>query len=402
MRITRDQVISNYIDFFAAGSKPPTALKYGLEAEHFVIDKNTRCAIPYFGENGVLALLNDLSPHFTTEYQSDGHLLGLFSDEVELSLEPGSQLELSITAATDIAKIAATYDKYHQIITAILANRNQELISIGYQPASLVRDIELLPKQRYTFMDQHFRHTGKHGINMMRGTASCQVVLDYTDEQDFVAKYQSAAILTPLFALLTTNSPYFEGRPNQNPLIRTQIWRDVDPARCGIPPSAFDPDFSFHKYAEYIIGQTAIFEVDNNSSRESNRIVSEILRAKPDWDEDYLLYLSLVFPDVRLRQYIEIRVADSLPAAKMFAYMSLIKGLFLDISALKECLAPFPKSLEAITKAGDAIIEKGINATVYGKPVADLLEQMLELSLKNLNQKESEILTHGFKNIIDF
>jgi glutamate--cysteine ligase len=396
MPITRDQVINNYIDFFAAGAKAPAALKYGLEAEHFVIDKTTRQAVPYFGENGVLALLKDLAPSFAAEYRADGHLLGLISDEAELSLEPGSQLELSVAAANDIAEVAATYGKYHQIITAILADRNQELLSIGYQPVTLVRDIELKTKKRYAFMDRHFRNTGSYGINMMRGTASCQVVLDYTDEQDFIVKYQSAAILTPLLALLAANAPYFEGQPNQNPLIRTQIWRGVDPARCGIPPAAFAADFSFRKYAEYIIGQDAIFEAENDVSEKSERKVGEILRDKPGWDEAYLLYLSLVFPDVRLRQYIEIRVADSLPADKMFAYMALIKGLFLDIAALKNWLAPFPRSIKAITQAGDAIMEKGNKAAVYGQPAADLLNRMLEMAHKNLNEAESEILKRGF------
>ncbi|MCL2718043.1 MAG: glutamate-cysteine ligase family protein [Lachnospiraceae bacterium] len=398
---TTETIIKNYTDFFAAGSKHPNDLKYGLEAEHFIIDKDTRKAVTYFGENGVLQLLNELKPHFISEYWTDGYLFGLINDEAELSLEPGSQLEISITASSDIAEIAAIYHKYHCIITSILASRNQELLSEGYQPATLVNDIELLPKKRYTFMNGHFRSTGNRGINMMRGTASCQVVLDYFNEKDFISKYQSACILTPLFALISSNSPIFEAKPNENPLIRTEIWRGVDPARCGIPPATFAPDFSFRKYAEYIIGQAAIFEIVESKSNKfesikSERKVDEVLSVKPVWDDDYLLYLSLVFPDVRLRQYIEIRVTDSMPAPQTFAYMALIKGLFLDMECLNKWLAKFPRSIEAITEAGDALMEKGMGAIVYGEPVTDLLNQMIELSLEQLNQKESEILKNGF------
>ena len=351
----REIIIKNYADFFNAGCKHPNDLKYGLEAEHFVIDKNTKEAIPYLGKNGVIRLLNDLSSYFDGEYIVDGHLLGLYSSEAEISLEPGSQLEISITASKSIADIAIVYDKYHQIITGLLAGRNQELVTIGYQPVTPVSEIVLLPRKRYTFMDEHFQGTGNRGINMMRGTASCQVVIDYTDESDFINKFQNACMLTPLFALISTNTPFYEGEPNKNLLIRTEIWRGVDPERCGIPPATFAPDFSFAKYAEYIIEQAAIFEVlkersesndityngrpciiKNNPSKKSDRRVIDVLSNRPEWDEDYLLYLSLVFPDVRLRQYIEIRVADSMPAEQTFAYMTLIKGLFLDMSSLNQ------------------------------------------------------------------
>ena len=410
----RETIIKNYVDFFNAGSKHPTDLKYGVEAEHFVIDKNTKKAIPYLGENGVCQLLSELKPHFVGEYLVDGSLLGLYSDEAEISLEPGSQLEISITASDDIAAIAAIYQKYHDIITTILAGRDQELVTIGYQPATLVRDITLLPRKRYTFMDDHFKKTGDRGINMMRGTASCQVVIDYTDEKDFISKFQNACLLTPLFALISSNTPMYEGKPNANPLIRTEIWRGVDPARCGIPPVTFEPDFSFAKYAEYIIGQAAIFEVikdnspnenkssnignciiKNNPSKQSDRLVADVLTQNPVWDDDYLLYLSLVFPDVRLRQYIEIRVADSMPAARTFAYMALIKGLFLDMPSLNQWLSKFPHNIKAIKDAENAIMDKGIEAIVYGEPVADLLKQMLELSSKSLNPAEKTILKHS-------
>lgn len=393
---SREKTITNYIEFFAAGSKHPDDLKYGLEAEHFIVDENSKEAVPYFGENGVCQLLNELKPYFTKEYWVDGHLLGLINNQAEVSLEPGSQLEISVTASKDIALIASVYQKYRQIIDSILKKRGQKLLTAGYQPASLVCDIELLPKLRYHFMDEHFKTTGSRGINMMRGTASCQVVLDYTDENDFISKYQAACILTPLLALISSNSPCFEGQPNENRLIRTKIWRGVDPARCGIPPVTFEPDFSFRKYAEYIINQAAIFEVEGDVSKKSEQKAFEILQNKPDWDEDYLLYLSLVFPDVRLRQYIEIRVADSMPTAKTFAYMALIKGLFLDMANLHKWLSKFPRSVFEITKAEDTIMEKGINAIVYGEPVRDLIKQMIELSHKNLNEEESKILESGF------
>ena len=386
-----DSIIKNYVEFFRAGAKDPADLKHGLEAEHFIVYKDTKKAVPYLGENGVCALLHELSPHFDREYVDDGHLLGLLSDAAELSLEPGSQLEISTAASASIAEMAATYEKIRTLIDPILESKGQELVSIGYQPATLAAEIELLPKTRYRYMDTHFKQAGTHGINMMRATASCQVVLDYVDEADFIEKYRAACILLPLLSLFAANSPVFEGEKNDNPLIRTVIWRGVDPARSCLVPSTFDEDFSFAAYAAYIINQAAIFEMKNEAAKKSARSVRAVL-AKKDalitWDEDYLLYLSLVFPDVRLRQYIEIRIADAMPTEKSFAYVALIKGLFSDMAALRAWLKPFPRSISAITAAQDAIMQEGLNALVYGESAARLLKQMRMLAEAGLTPEE--------------
>ncbi|MDR0220237.1 MAG: hypothetical protein LBI54_02395 [Lachnospiraceae bacterium] len=394
--VNNERLIQNYIDYFAAGCKISRDMKYGLEAEHFIVAGATWEAIPYSGENGVASFLQEMSRHFAHEYWEDGHLLGLYNDEAALSLEPGSQLEISIEASNDIAAMQKVYEKYRLLFDAALAARGQEIREDGYQPISRVADIELLPKKRYEFMDGHFRSTGTGGIEMMRGTASCQVALDYADETDFIAKYRCAYLLTPLLALLTDNSPRYEGRDYDRWLLRTDIWRRVDPARSGIVPSVFDPDFSFRKYAEYVLGQKAIFAVVDGIAEKSGKRVTEILAERTEWDEDHLLYLSLVFPDVRLRQYIEIRVADAMEPPQTFAYLALIKGLFTDIGGLREWAGKFPQSITAIEAAQDAIMANGWEATAYGTPVSELCQQMMALAAAQLDAGERAILQNGF------
>jgi glutamate--cysteine ligase len=244
-------------------------------------------------------------------------------------------------------------------------------------------------------MDEHFRGTGTGGIHMMRGTASCQVALDYADEADFVAKYRCAYLLTPLLALLTDNSPRYEGRDYDQFLLRTDIWRRVDPARSGIVPTIFDPDFSFRKYAEYVLNQAAIFAVVDGVPHKTTQKAYEILAGRTEWDEDFLLYLSLVFPDVRLRQYIEIRVADAMPPHQTFAYLALIKGLFADIARLAEWVGNFPQSVAAIETAQNAIMADAWQAVVYGKPVRELCQQMIALAAGQLDDGERAILQNG-------
>jgi glutamate--cysteine ligase len=226
---------------------------------------------------------------------------------------------------------------------------------------------------------------------MMRGTASCQIAIDYTSEADFIEKYRYAYILTPLLALVCSNSPTFEGKANDNMLIRTKIWRNVDPERCGIVPTVFDRDFSFRKYAEYIIEQAAIFEVEDGTAEKSAKRVYEVLEQKTEWDDDYLLYLSLVFPDVRLRQYIEIRVMDSMKPADMFTTMQYIRGLFADMKSLRRWMKKLPHSVEAIVAAQDALMTHGWEATVYGEPVKELYEQIKEIADVREGKPEKKI-----------
>jgi glutamate--cysteine ligase len=194
-------------------------------------------------------------------------------------------------------------------------------------------------------------------------------------------------------ALLTSNSPRCEGADNSNPLLRTDIWRRVDPARSGIVPTIFDPDFSFRKYAEYVLGQKAIFAVEEGVAHKTSQRADEILAERVEWDEDHLLYLSLVFPDVRLRQYIEIRIADALPPSQTFAYLALIKGLFADTRRLREWTAQLPQSVAAIEAAQDAIMADGWQAVVYGQPVGELVKQMAALAAAQLDEHERDILS---------
>jgi len=392
----REGLIKAMESYFRAGCKEQ--ISFGLEAEHFVVDARTKKAIPYKGADGVEGLLTEISPHFEEEICENGNLIGLRSEDAIITLEPGSQLEVSVTQSADIAEIRAVYEKYFRIIEAALAKRGQALVTAGYQPMSCVSDIALIPKMRYAFMDEHFKHTGSMGINMMRGTASCQVSLDYTDEADFTAKYRSACIISPILALITSNSPSFEGQANDNPLIRTRIWNNVDSARAGILTSAFEDDFSFRAYAEYVLNQTAIFEQRGDMLLKSERSAAEVLceyDTAPDTDK-MVTYMSLVFPDIRLRQYIEIRVADSMPIDKTIAYITLIKGLFADAANLNKWSRKLCKSKDDITAAQQNIMRSGAEAVVYGKPVMLLIDELFGIAMPQLSKNEKEYIRKGF------
>ena len=385
-------LLSKIEDYFISGCKEAGQMELGLEAEHFVVEKDSRKSVPYAGKNGVQDTLLCLSPQFEGQYRESDSLLGLSNQDAALSLEPGSQLEISVRHSRRIADVGGAYERYYQMINGLLSQRGQTLVSEGYLPLSRAEEITIIPKERYRFMDAHFRKTGKMGVNMMRGTASCQVAIDYFDENDFVKKYQCACILSPVLALIASNTPTFEGKANSNPLIRTKIWRNVDPERTGILHSTFQSDFSFKKYAEYVLSQKAIFTVKDGKHQASGSGVLDLLCGSDDYFDDFLLYLSLVFPDVRLRQYVEIRVADSMSIENTYAYMALIKGLFSDMRELGRLLEHADWSYEAFISAQDAIMENGANAVVYGQPALRLIDELTQLALRNLEDDEKGFL----------
>ena len=172
---------------------------------------------------------------------------------------------------------------------------------------------------------------------MMRGSAATQVSIDYFSEQDCLRKMRIASALVPAFSLLCDNSPAFEGAKRTHQLVRTKIWRECDPKRCGLVPGVMDKDFSFEKYAEYILATPAIFGFDEDGNPfATEKTFGELYASRQMDRSDVEHALSLFFNDVRLKTYVEIRPADSMPTPFVAAYAALLKGLFYSSESLDE------------------------------------------------------------------
>ena len=366
--VVTDSLLGEFASYFSSGCKAPGQFKTGFELEHFIVD-GARRNVNYSQPGGAEQLLGELAPRFPERAVEDGHILGLSDGEMAITLEPGGQLEVSIAPMADIAGTQAVYGRFRRLVDPALKKHGHLLEQRGYLPASGIQDIELIPKERYRRMDAHFRATGGMGIHMMRGTAACHISIDYADEADFVGKYRCAWLLGPVLAYISSNTPVFESRPNRNVLLRAKIWRDVDPARCTVP-GVFDENFGFEAYAKFVLR------------------APEILR-EADGEARIPLYLSLVFPEVRLRQYVEIRAADSMPEAKAFAYMALVKGIFADMPRLKALLSHFEWSEKAILSAQDAIMKNGRRAVVYGRPIARFVDELTDLARHTLGREST-------------
>ena len=363
------QIITDYI---LSGAKP--AEKIGVELEHFIVDSDNK-SVSYYGTNGVCAILDSLACFYDESIYSEGKLIALSNGRWHLTLEPAEQLEISIEPCEYISEIHDRYNEFLEQINPILAELGYSMVTFGYQPSAKVDELMLIPKKRYEFMDEYFKTSGKYGRNMMRGTASAQVSIDYTNKSDCEKKFRLANVLAPLLALISDNSPVFEGEPNQHRMIRTKIWNDVDNARCGLAPETID------EYVEYVLGVPAIFIDDNNTAvYTGKKTIGELYQNKAMTVSEVEHALSMIFPDVRLKQYIEIRPADSMPIEYTLSYAAFIKGIFKQMDEVCKYLNIDCISHEDIQSAKADLSEKGFAGTVYNKPVSEVLEKLLSLA----------------------
>jgi glutamate--cysteine ligase len=389
----------------------------GLELEHCIVRAEDLALVPYFddpesGAPGVGRILKRLAPFYedeTYETQADGqkHLIGLSRRYANITLEPGAQFEISMGPVLRIPDLDIVYRAFRAELDPILAEFGYRLLELGYHPTSSAHEIPLIPKDRYHFMDEHFKSTGKHGICMMRATASAQVSVDYSSEADAVQKFRVANALGPLLAFITDNSPLFEGRPVgsggvaasglaiPHRMARTAIWDDVDALRSMTAPHTFDEDFGFDSYAASILQAPAIFTVEAGKDGEKHGVqqgmksFAEVLTGQ-NLDRATIEHiLSLLFFDVRFKTYIEIRMADSLPIEYALAYAALIKGLFYHEETVRRLGERFERlDAAAVAAAKIALQNAGYDAMVYQHTAAEWLDDLMEMAREALDAEE--------------
>ncbi len=388
-----EENLCRLVRHFERGCKIDCFQKLGLEVEHFIVEKSTGKSVSYYGERGVEAILGRLEMQYPHSYYEGDYLLGLYNSDYSLSLEPAAQLEISINPRGEIRHIREIYRHFEDQITPVLEDWGYRLVTRGYQPVSRVKELPLIPKKRYECMDDYFKTSGNRGIHMMRGTASAQISIDYFSEKDCVRKMRAAYILGPAIKLLTDCTPVFEGEPCRNHLMRTAIWRGVDPDRCGICPGIFREDFGFRAYGEYLMNLPLIF-VPGEAGEDAyvrNLTAADIWKEKLLSPEEVEHILSMTFVDVRLKHYLELRSADCMPFSHVCAYLALIKGIFFHEDVLTQILAA-PVGEKEILQAEDSLMEKGFSGDIYGMPAQDYCGMVVRMAKNHLRPDEQALL----------
>ncbi len=390
-------------DYFRSGCKANhTPLTIGLELEHFVVQKDTHETIGYYGERGVEKLLERISDCFTQVIYADELMIGLYREDFAISLEPGAQIEISVAPRSSIEDINQVYMKFIEIVQPILLEWGAQLVTVGYQPQMCANEIALIPKYRYVQMDDYFSKIGCYGAYMMKGTAATQVSIDYYSEADFCNKLRIALVLSPVFSLICENSPKFERMDNSKHLLRLHIWENVDRARTDFYDYFDEHGISFQSYAEFAYHIPLIVAKHEDELLRYDGSAASFYGEKELSVDEIEHILSMMFPDVRVKKYLEIRVADSLPIESALAYAALIKGLFADIDEVSS----FVERLEVaryhdIIDAKHTIMEHGYDGTIYGTNIRQIIDELFTIANRQLPSSEQELLVQFQRRIKD-
>ena len=383
----------------------------GLEIEHFVV--NEKGVQIEFHE--VSDLLKQMGGILKAEIiYMDGYPVGYITDGYSITLEPACQFEISINPYSDLDTIKSIYQEFTDLWTPVLRARGYHFETKGNLP--LVEkgiidpdDITLSPKKRYQYMDAYFRDSGKYGKYMMRASASTQVSVDFRSEEDLVRKLNVLQKISPILMIAMENKTCPDSTLKDNPgkphLFRIQEWDDLDPDRTGFYPNSFEPGFGYDSVADTILNTPLILLTDNGEtvgvgSKTADDLFEDqvINENKLDQAHETRLiehFISMGFFHFRIKKYIEIRVADSVPLDRALGYVALLKGIvYSDENLLKlENELAAVDSAETIQQAVEAIEVDGYDAKIYGeKTAAEWAAHLLELALSQLSETDKEYL----------
>ena len=364
-----------------------TSKRLGIELEHILVD-NTGDPLSYSQPDGVRDVLEALSARYPNTTVHDGDLLGVARPGMSVTIEPAAQLELSAGPFGSIDEASRVFSEFETDVHAALTPVDGRALTIGYDPVNRAANKELIPKARYDFMNTYLSSISPWGPRMMRGSASTQISIDYASEEDCMTKARVACVLAPLFALMCDNTPYFEGTRRPHPMMRTEIWRHCDPDRCNTVPGMLDEGFGFDAYADYILDVPAIVVLDEQGeARYDTRTFGEIYAHTPMTRQEAEHALSMVFPDVRLKTYVEIRPADAMPIPYVMAYAALVKGLFYCEDSLNALAISCAGIREGdVEDAKTALMKRGYRAFAYDRDAGEMCEELMELARRGLLQ----------------
>jgi glutamate--cysteine ligase len=327
--------------YFHDGGKPRERWRVGTEYEKVGIDRSTAKAIPYFGRRGVEFILRELIERFGWEPQEqDGHIIALARDKAMITLEPGGQIELSGEPCESIHCTYAEFTQHIRELLEVAEPLDIVFLGLGMQPVSRLDEIEWVPKKRYRIMGPYMPKVGTLGQRMMKQTATVQANIDFLDEKDAMAKFRTGMGLAPILVGMFANSPISEGQLNGYRSFREHIWTDTDKSRSGLLKFAFSPEVSFAHYVEYALDVPMYFIIRHHDYIDMTGMTfRQFLERGHNGEratiEDWNDHLTTLFPETRIKRYIEVRSVDSQPPELMLALPALVKGAFYDADCLQ-------------------------------------------------------------------
>jgi glutamate--cysteine ligase len=324
------------VRYFENGGKPREKWRVGTEYEKVAVSAQDGRALAFSGPHGVEVILRRLVERYDFEPNEEhGRLIALNHDRAPITIEPGAQIELSGEQCETIHCAHREFTRHIEQLVQVGHEVGAVILGLGMQPVSRVDEIELLPKDRYRIMYPYMARKGRLGQRMMKQTAGVQANLDYSDEADAMRKLRVSMGLVPLLYAIFANSALSDGDLNGYQSFRGHIWAGTDPDRCGVLEFLFREDASFDDYVDYALDVPMYFiERDHryiNLTTPPGLTFRQFMKqgfgSERATIEDWATHLTTIFTEVRLKQYIEVRTADSQPPALMLALPALCKGI---------------------------------------------------------------------------
>jgi glutamate--cysteine ligase len=340
--------IESHADLVAeleAGCKPRADFRIGTEHEKFGFYIDGHAPVPYEGERGIRTLLEDMRQRLGWEpILDEGLIIGLFDPEGggAISLEPGGQFELSGAPLETIHETCREVNQHLVQVRDVADPLGVGFLGLGMSPKWTLAETPAMPKSRYAIMKRYMPKVGSRGLDMMFRTCTVQVNLDFASEADMVRKMQVGIALQPIATALFANSPFTDGMPNGNLSERSEIWRDTDNNRAGMLPFVFEDGFGFERYVDYALDVPMYFlNRDGDYKDVAGLNFRDLMAGRlPGYEgetatrSDWTNHLSTIFPEVRLKRFLEMRGADGGPWDQICALPAFWVGLLYDDAAL--------------------------------------------------------------------
>jgi len=384
------------LELFAQAETPRSEFRIGTEAEKFAVDSESGAPLEYDGARGVTRIFAALAKYGWQEEREtpDGPVISLHREQASITLEPGSQFELSGAAVFNIHQTRAELDAHLAELADISKEMNLTWLGVGFHPLAKQSDLGWVPKLRYGIMREYLPKRGSGGHDMMRRTATVQANFDFSDETDALRKLVVCLKLAPLVNALGANSPFSEGKLSGYKSRRGLTWLNMDPDRSGLIPALLRaPKPGYRDYVEWALDAGMFLlkrhgRVIANTGQKFRDFMENGYQGERATFGDWKLHLNTLFPEARLKSTLEVRSSDSLPSRLGCSVSALFTGILYDEQALADAEA-FARELnvDALLAARPALVQHGLSARVGDQPMQALAERVLEIANEGLARR---------------
>ena len=384
--------IQDLSDWFRSGIKSETKWGIGTEHEQFLYNRKDFTRLGYDTQPGIRSVLEEMQKEGWKSVLEGGHLIALSKNGATITLEPGGQFELSGANLTTVHETYAETKQHLETLSALGDKLGFYNLPIGFDPFWKREDIPWMPKERYEYMKAWMPKKGKLGLDMMTRTSSIQVNLDFSSEEGMVKKVQVAQAFQPVVMALFANSPFTENHPNGYISYRSHVWEDTDNDRCGFLPFVFDKDFGFDRWTEYLLDIPMYFIFRNEEYHPTNGMTfREYMEKRHPFEptiEDWEVHVSTVFPDIRLKKYLELRGADAGDLGQITALAAFWVGLLYDQQALDKVHGmALEMGVDMICGLRAQVPKMGLRAEYKSVLLLDVTRQLVQTSYEGLGRR---------------